>query len=656
MSNRTPFDGFPSVVVAVVGAVIIGGGAVLGGGLLSVALSPDAALDQTPVAMETPQTTTPAPPAPSTSADGSGGADVEPEAPTPRRDVPEIVLEDDDAVEADEYMVAAAHPAAAQAGAIMIEQGGSAIDAAIAAQMVLNLVEPQSSGIGGGGFMLHWNKPKRRLDSYDGRETAPMEIPDTAFLKPDGDAMAFFDAVAGGRSVGVPGLLRMLEMAHRQHGSLPWATLFQPAIDLAESGFPVSPRLHGLLANARGLADSPTARAYFYQADGSPHPVGAILTNPEFAATLKEVAEKGADAFYTGPIAEDIVAAVQGAFRNPGWMQLEDMSAYRALRRPNLCQDYREHFVCGMAPPSSGGSTVLQALAMLNTVELEDFEPYSPEAIQAVAEASALAFADRNAFLADSDFVKVPLRGLLDPAYVRSRAQSMDLGAGEKQPKDPGQPDGAASRAMDMSLELPSTTHLSIVDRDGNAVSLTSSIETGFGSRLMVRGFLLNNQLTDFSWRAERDGKPVANRIEPGKRPRSSMAPTLVFDEDRDLMMVTGSPGGSRIIGYTLQSIINVIDWDMNPQEAVNAPHYLHRNTGRLELEEGPAALALAGALEARGYALTVSPMTSGLHMIVIDDDDLEGGADPRREGAAIGEEQAADDLMKAFDFIQAGN
>ncbi len=645
MNLKSLTDGVPGIVVAAVGAAIIGGGAVIGGGIIAGLLDPGQPAAQ--VVLEAPKAENDTQPEVPEQAE-QASEQIAPEAPSGS-----VPLGDaDEAIEAEDYMVVAAHPAAAQAGAAMLEQGGSAIDAAIATQMVLNLVEPQSSGIGGGGFMLHWNAAKRRLDTYDGRETAPLEIEADSFLKPDGEPKSFIDALTGGKSVGVPGLLRMLEMAHQQHGKLPWATLFEPAIALAESGFPISPRLLTLLSVSKGLTDMPATRAYFYAEDGSPKPVGAILKNPEFASSLRMIAQEGPDAFYDGALTAGIVAAVQNAPRNPGLLTRRDMVNYQAVHRRNLCARYRDHLVCGMPPPSSGGLALLQGLKVLDAYELDEDEPLSADTIALVSEASALAFADRNAYVADPDFVRVPVSGMMDVAYLRDRAELVDLSTAAKEKKQPGEPRGFQNMQMDNSVELPSTTHMSIIDEDGNAVSMTTSIETGFGSRLMVHGFLLNNQLTDFAWIGERDGKPVANRIQGGKRPRSSMSPAIVFDEDRELKLITGSPGGSRIIGYTQQSIINNIDFDMDPQEAVSAPHFINRN-GPIDLEEGTGLEALTPALEARGYTVRIRPLTSGLHMIEVDDGEFEGGADPRREGAVIGEEQFRPEISDAFNFIE---
>ena len=539
---------------------------------------------------------------------------------------------------AERHMIAAANPYAARAGLEILREGGSAVDAAIAAQMVLNLVEPQSSGIGGGGFMLAFDAGDGRLRAYDGRETAPATATPELFIGADGAPLGFYDAVIGGRSVGVPGLVAMLEDAHRRHGRLSWSRLFEPAIVLAEQGFPISPRLHALISEAPGVDRYADARAYFFTADGAPKPIGARLANPALAATLRAIAAGGAEAFYRGAIAADIVAAVRGAEGNPGLMTLDDLAGYDAKELDAVCRPYRQWRICGMGPPSSGGVTTLGIMGLLEGFDLAALAPGSAEAVHLISEASRLAYADRARFLADSDFVAVPVRGLLDRTYLAGRAAVIDpaRSMGEAAPGAPPYSDGALG-ADDPGTERFSTTHISVVDADGNAVSMTTSIESAFGSRLMVRGFLLNNQITDFSFRPAVDGMPVANRVAPGKRPRSSMAPTLVFDADGRLMLVVGSPGGSRIIGYVVQTLIAVLDWGLDVRRAVALPHHTNRN-GPVDLEQDTALAALEAALVDRGHEVRVRPLTSGLHAIAIVPRGLEGAADPRREGVALGD------------------
>ena len=535
-------------------------------------------------------------------------------------------------------MIAAANPYAAQAGLDMLARGGGAVDAAIAAQLVLNLVEPQSSGIGGGGFMLSYDARDGSVIAYDGRETAPAAVTPKLFLDSDGAPLKFFDAVIGGRAVGVPGLLAMLELAHERHGKLPWADLFEPAIILAEQGFSLSPRLHKLIGKARGLGRYATARSYFFTADGLPKPVGTRLANPAFAATLRAIAAGGAAAFYRGDIAADMVAAVRAAADNPGLMSLADLAAYDAKPRQPVCAGYRQWRVCGMGSPSSGGVTTLQILGLLEGFDLAALAPGSVAAVHLISEASRLAFADRARYLADDDFQPVPVRGLLDKGYLASRAAAIDpeSSMGRASPGEPPFRNGGLG-ADDPGGEGFSTSHIAVIDSDGSAVSMTSSIESAFGSRIMVRGFLLNNQLTDFSFQPEIDGVAVANRVEAGKRPRSSMAPTLVFDGDGRLRLSIGSPGGSRIIGYVTQSLIALLDWRLELRTAIALPHHVNRN-GPIDLEEGTPLAALGPALERLGHEVRIRPLVSGLHGVAVTGQGLEGGADPRREGVALGD------------------
>jgi gamma-glutamyltranspeptidase/glutathione hydrolase len=543
--------------------------------------------------------------------------------------------------QAERQMVAAAHPLAAAAGLAVLRKGGSAVDAAVAVQLVLNLVEPQSSGIGGGGFLLAYDAASGRIDAYDGRETAPAAATPELFLGPDGAPLQFWPAAVGGRSVGTPGLLRLLELAHADHGRLPWADLVQPAIDLAESGFPISERLHGLLADDEDLPKDPATAAYFYQADGTPKPAGTLLPNPALAATLRTIAAGGADAFYEGDIAGDIVAAVTGHANNPGLLTAADLAGYEARRRSVLCRAYRQWEVCAMPPPTSGGVAVLQMLGILSHFEVAANPPDSADTVHLLAQAGRLAYADRDRYLADPDFVPVPVDRLLAPAYLEERAGLIDA-AHDMGSASPGLFDAlTAWSGAAPDAPPPSTSHISIVDADGNAVSFTTSIEMAFGSHLMVDGFLLNNQLTDFAFRPTADGLPVANRVEPGKRPRSSMAPVLVFEADGGgrgaLRLVAGSPGGPQIPFYVLKSLLAVLDWGLDPQQAVALPNLANRN-GATELEAGTGLEALIPELEALGHEVKPREMVSGLHAILVTPDGLYGGADPRRPGVAVGD------------------
>ena len=580
---------------------------------------------------------------------GCGGDSSSPEPVTselPEADAPAPPAFATTARTAETHMVSAAHPVAARIGQRVLKDGGSAVDAAVAVQAALNLVEPQSSGVGGGAFMVHYDAETGELTAYDGRETAPQAATPRLFLESDGAPMGFWDAVIGGRAVGVPGVVRMLHLAHRDHGATAWRKLFQPAIAKAREGFRVPPRLHKLIARDESLRADPEARAYFFTDDGDALPVGHRLKNPALAETLTAIAKRGPTAFYEGPIAEAIVAEVREHPTNPGKLTTADLAAYEAKRRDPVCAAYRGHDVCGMPPPTSGGTTVGQILGILNNFDLGDDGPMAPDAAHLIAEASRLAFADRNRFLADTDFVDVPLDRLLDPDYLARRAERirMNRSLGTAEPGLPSQqarvPDGAGGR---------STTHFSIVDAEGDVVAMTSSVEQAFGSHQMVRGFMLNNQLTDFSFRPRVDGRPVANRVQPGKRPRSSMAPTIVMGPAGQPRHALGSPGGSRIIGYTALRVIGLLDWDLDMQQAINLPNLTNRN-GATTLEApwrqpfnrdlvDVTADTLTAELNNRGHAVERSEMTSGLHGITIrPDGTLAGGADTRREGMVLGE------------------
>jgi gamma-glutamyltranspeptidase/glutathione hydrolase len=553
------------------------------------------------------------------------------------------------------FMVAAANPLAVRAGIEMLEAGGSAVDAAIAVQLVLNLVEPQSSGIGGGAFMLHWDRATGELETYDGRETAPAAATPDRFLR-ERRRLPFFEAVKSGLSVGVPGLLRMLEMAHRAHGKLAWERLFQPALRLTRDGFEVSPRLNFLLTwAARPEHFAPAARAYFYDGEGNALPVGHRLRNPEFADTLASIAVDGAAAFYAGPIAEAIVEAVRKAPRHAGDITVADLEGYRAVRRPPVCVDYRDVKVCGMGPPSSGGLTVAQILKLAERFDLagQPIRPMNTRALHILGEAARLAYADRNRYMADADFVNVPA-GLLDETYLATRAAQ--ISPMRAQPKVTfGVPPGASAEMFgrDATLEAQGTSHISIVDGEGNAVSMTTTIESAFGSGLWARGFLLNNELTDFSFLpVDGQGRAIANRIEAGKRPRSSMAPTILFNRaDGTFRAAIGSPGGSRIILYVAKAIVGMVDWRLHPQKATAIANFGHRGRA-FELEYDPSLATdtlLAPwstvpsvwrgiRLRALGYTVAPELMTSGLHIVERLDEVLRGGADPRREGIALGQ------------------
>ena len=541
-------------------------------------------------------------------------------------------------VTARQQMVAAAHPLAAEAGLNILRKGGSALDAAIAVQMVLGLVEPQSSGIGGGAFLLYWDASKKQVAAYDGRETAPAGVTPDLFMRPDGQPMGFREAFVGGRSVGVPGVIAMLALAHQQYGKLPWAELFQPAIALAEQGFEVTPRLRIMLGAMPSLPSFPAARALYFTTDIPPQPLpaGSLVRNPDYARSLRLIADGGAAAFYTGPLAQAMVAAVAAA-PGGGALSLADLAAYRAKPREAVCGPYRKFRICGMPPPSSGGIGVLQILGMLERIEMSALRPGSVLPLHLLAQAERLAFADRNAYLGDADFVPAPAAGLLDKAYLAGRAKLITLGKTPPSPVPPGQPARRADFAPNADISLPSTSHFSIVDRDGNAVSMTSSVEAPFGSHVMAGGFFLNNQLTDFSFVAEAGGRPVANAVAAGKRPLSTMAPTLVFDADGAFYASLGSPGGTRIIGYVAQTLVGLLDWNLGMQQAIDMPRMVNRN-GPLELEAGTALEQLAPRFGALGHQVEIQPVFSGLQGIRVIDGHLEGAADRRREGVALGD------------------
>lgn len=538
------------------------------------------------------------------------------------------------AVVTSRFMVVAANPHAVDAGVEMLRAGGSAVDAAIAVQMVLGLVEPQSSGIGGGLFLLHWDEGQQAVHSYDGRETAPMAAKPLRFVDGLGKPMERYAAIASGLAVGTPGALRALELAHHRHGRLPWARLFDPAIRLARQGFPMSRRLNLLLLHERYLGEDKAARVLYYSADGRPKSIGTMVANAAYAATLVQIAARGADAFYAGPIAADIVAAVRGHAR-PGDLTEDDLSRYSAKERDPVCNAYRGRRVCGMGPPSSGGVTLLEMLGLLERTGFDRAAPGSELALHLFSEAGRLAYADRLRYIADPDFVSQPVAGLLDSGYLGARAGLIgerSMGAAR-----PGRPQGALALADMPDTELAGTSHVSIVEGSGNAVAMTTTVENQFGSRIMVRGFLLNNQMTDFAFAPELEGRPAANRVEPGKRPRSSMAPTFVFDHDGRLQLVMGSPGGATIINYVAKALVGVLDWGLDIQAAISLPNF-GADYGPTFIERGTAYADLAKALEKRGHVLNFSEQTSGLHGIERIANGWRGGADPRREGVAKGE------------------
>ncbi|HSR82411.1 MAG TPA: gamma-glutamyltransferase [Hyphomicrobiaceae bacterium] len=539
------------------------------------------------------------------------------------------------------FMIAAANGAAVDAGLEMLRAGGNAADAAVAVQLVLNLVEPQSSGLGGGAFILHWDASSQTLESYDGRETAPAAASPDRFLV-DGRPRPFEQAVFGGLSVGVPGALRALEALHRRHGRLPWAHLFEPAIKLATEGFRVSPRLHLLLGWHGADGFSAAARAYFFDTTGNAWPVNYLLKNPQFAASLRAIAEGGSDAFYKGAIAEAIVAAVRGAPNHQGDISLADLAGYSARERAPLCIAYRRYKVCGMGPPSSGGLAVAQVLKLIEPFDLGNgpASAMNARALHLIAEAEKLAFADRDAFVGDPDFVPAPA-GLLNTGYLDARRGLIDPTTAMARPT-PGAPPQTATHNVgdDATIEAPGTSHFSIVDRDGNVLAMTTSIESAFGSRIWAAGLLLNNELTDFAFRpVDGRGRPLANALAAGKRPRSSMAPTIVFDATGKPWAALGSPGGNRIILYVVKALVALIDWQLDAQAATALMNFGSRG-GPFEIEiDQPSAIWHALKMKPYGHRVSADLLTSGTHAILVrQDGTLEGGADPRREGVARGD------------------
>ena len=552
-------------------------------------------------------------------------------------------------------MVATANPLASEAGYQILKVGGSALDAAIAVQMVLTLVEPQSSGIGGGAFLMHWDGAAAQVQAWDGRETAPAEADERLFLGADDRPVPFAQAVFGGRAVATPGAVKMLEAAHRQHGRLAWRLLFDPAIGLAEQGFALSPRLRSMLLNDTLLRRDPQARAYFFNAAGEPHPVGHLLRNPALAAVLRAIAERGSDALHHGPIAADLVARVRG-HAVPGRLRATDLADYTPKQRDALCTTWQVIYrVCGFPPPSSGHLALMQILGLMeHQTNLKSVQPElragvpGADWLHLYTEASRLAFADRAQYVADPDFVAAPAgrwMSMLDPAYLRQRAAL--IGPRSMRSAAPGQPAATALFYAPMPQQPEhGTSHISVVDAQGRAVAMTTTIESAFGARIMADGgtglpggYLLNNQMTDFSLApADASGRPVANRIEPGKRPRSSMSPTLVFDaRTGQLLMTLGSAGGPAIIHFAAKTLIGALQWGLDPQRAIDLPNFGSFN-GPTVLEQGLFPAATVDALRARGHQVDETVLTSGLQAIQRAGSGWWGGADPRREGLVKGD------------------
>lgn len=548
----------------------------------------------------------------------------------------------------DQGMVSAADPRAAAAGAEILREGGTAADAAIAMMAALGVVEPGHSGIGGGGFMVYYSAGQHKTFGYDAREAAPMAADDRWFFGPDGKPMPIYQAIPGGRSVGVPGELRLMEIAHEKHGKLAWNRLFQPAIRLAADGWKITPRLYNFVARSpKGfLTGWPTT--YLFNPDGTAKPAGTTVKNPDLAALLGQIAAHGPDYLYTGPVARNIVAAVNGAARNPSKMTAGDLAAYQAHERTPVCGTYRSYRICGMAPPASGGVSVLQILKQLERFDMAKLGKDSPIAWHLFAQSSRLAYADRDAWLADPDHVKVPVAGLLTPDYIAARSALISEAAGSAR-AEPGKPAGAPQFARAEPQPEHGTSDLVAVDRWGNVAQATVTIESVFGSGLTTNGFFLNNQLTDFNLNPVRDGYLTANRVEGGKRPRSSMSPTIVYDAEGKVRLAIGAAGGSTIIAQVAKALIAVLDWGMSAQDAI-ALGLVYAPGPTTVLEKGTAAEALAPGLQALGEQVTIAPLGLKANAIERVDGTWMGAADPRSEGVAMREDGEVRAIIRAND------
>jgi gamma-glutamyltranspeptidase/glutathione hydrolase len=533
-------------------------------------------------------------------------------------------------------MVSAADPRAAQAGAEMLRQGGTAADAAFATLLALNVVEPQSSGIGGGGYLVYSEHGGAAV-TFDGRETAPHAATGAWFYK-NGQAMGHEEAIPGGKSVGVPGNVRMMALAHQRYGKLPWAALFQPAIRLARDGFRITPRLYGILGQNRltGGGLSAEARALFYGADGNPLPVGTLVKNPAFAAFLDGLARRGPDSFYVGPNGQAIVAAVNGSSRNPSQMTLGDITSYDAKPRPPVCGAYRGYRICGMGPSSSGGTTVFATLKQLERFNLSALGPNSPTSWHLIAESMRLAYADRDQYIGDIDYVSVPVAGLIDPAYLANRSALISADS-TMVSVTAGNPAGAPKvSCMPAPVEERGTSHFVAVDANGDVASETSTIESIFGSGLMVSGYYLNNELTDFNLEPNKGACPTANRVEGGKRPRSSMSPTIVWGPEGHVRLAVGAAGGATIPAQVLKAIIGVVDWHLTAQQAIALPVIFAPGGDTVYVERGSFLEGMAPQLQALGHKVEVRPPSFKANAVEWINGGWAGGADPRSEGAAV--------------------
>lgn len=542
---------------------------------------------------------------------------------------PAAIFAEKKSVKAQDYMISTSELLASQAGAKMLKKGGNVIDAIIAAQMVLNVVEPQSSGIGGGGFLLYYDVKTKKTTFFNGREIAPKNAHARMFLDKNNKPLKFIDAVKGGKSVGTPGVLKILKEAHDQYGKLPWKELFSPAIKIANDGFVMKKRLHNLVHKSSYLSEFKESSQTYLNKD-----IGDKVKNPKLAKTFQTIAGQGIKPFYEGKIARHMVDKVQNSKINPGYLSLSDLKNYHSKKGNLICAKYRKkHKICSMPLPSSGGITLLQILGILENFELNKLKPNSTPAIHLITEATRLAYADRNQYIADAK--NVPITQMLDKKYLKSRSDLIQKNKAltNIKPGDFKQKITINNNAV----ELPSTTHLSAIDKEGNAISFTSSIEYFFGSGLSVDGFLLNNQMTDFSFIPQIDGKKVANRVQPLKQPRSSMTPVFVFDNHDQLRMIIGSPGGPSIIQYVLKAILSHIEWNIDLQESISMPNFVVLND-ILKLEKGTNIIKLEKTLNSMGHKTKITDITSGLHGIIINDNNLIGAADPRRGGEAIGD------------------
>lgn len=532
-------------------------------------------------------------------------------------------------------MVSAADPRAAAAGQEMLRAGGSAADAEVAMIFALTVVEPQSSGIGGGGYFVHYDAKTGKVETIDGREQAPSAAGSDRFLGPDGKPMPFAQAFPGGKSVGVPGNVRLAALAHQKWGKLPWAKLLEPAIRLAADGYQVTPLMEARLQAMVPLWKDFPAIAALYTDNGVPKPVGATIRNPELAALLKRIAAEGPDAFYKGPNADAISAAVSSAPRNATPFTPADLAAYKAKLQAPICGTYRGYKICGMAPSSSGGITILQMLGMLEHFDMAKLGPNSPVAWHLIGEAMQLAYADRAQYLGDTAFVKVPVAGLIDKAYLARRAKLLSE-TRSLASYQPGTPSGATTRTAGLGINEHGTTDFVAADGQGDIVTMTSTVEGYFGSQLVANGYVLNNELTDFSFAPERNGAPVANRVEPGKRPLSSMSPTIVYDPSGKVVLAVGSAGGPRIIMHVMKTLVGVIDWKMSAQDAIDLPNIFFGG-GALLLESGPMMDRLAPEISKLGQPANAVPLPSKLNAIErLPDGRWRGAADPRSEGVAL--------------------